>query len=92
MSPRAVIMITDSGMLMGEVWYSSRRADGSAGGRVTSLLYALHRGGAALILPRHILEEVERAVYQTERSIQRSKQARSWLVCSWFARQHLPYV
>jgi hypothetical protein len=60
MSPRPVIMITDSGMLMGEVWYSSRRADGSPGGRATSLLYALHRGGAALILPRHILEEVER--------------------------------
>jgi hypothetical protein len=58
--PRAVIMITDSGMLMGEVLYGSRRSDGSPGGKVTSLLWALHRGGAVLILPRHILEEVER--------------------------------
>jgi hypothetical protein len=56
----AVIMITDSGMLMGEVLASSRRLDGSPGGRITSLLWALHRGGAVLILPRHILEEVER--------------------------------
>jgi hypothetical protein len=56
----AVIMITDSGMLMGEVMQSSRRPDGSPGGRITSLLWAIHRGGAVLILPRHILEEVER--------------------------------
>ena len=56
----AAIMITDSGMLMGEVLQSSRRPDGSPGGRITSLLWALHRGGAILILPRHILEEVER--------------------------------
>jgi hypothetical protein len=56
----AVIMITDSGMLMGEVMHSSRRPDGSPGGKVTSLLWAIHRGGAVLILPRHILEEVER--------------------------------
>jgi len=53
-------MITDSGMLMGEVLQSSRRPDGSPGGRITSLLWALHRGGAVLILPRHILVEVER--------------------------------
>jgi len=58
--PQAVIVIADSGMLMGEVLQSSRRPDGSAGGRITSLLWALHRGGAVLILPRHILEEVER--------------------------------
>jgi hypothetical protein len=48
---RAVIMITDSGMLMGEVIQSSRRPDGSPGGKVTSLLWAIHRGGAVLILP-----------------------------------------
>lgn len=53
-------MITDSGMLMGEVLQSSRRPDGSAGGRITSLLWALHHRGAVLYLPRHILEEVER--------------------------------
>jgi hypothetical protein len=34
-------MITDSGMLMGEVFQSSRRSDGSRGGRITSLLWAL---------------------------------------------------
>jgi hypothetical protein len=56
----AVVMITDSGMLMGEVLQSSRRPDGSPGGRITSLMWALHRGGAVLILPRHILVEVER--------------------------------
>jgi len=57
----AVIMIADSGMLMGEVMQSSRRPDGSPGeGRITSLLWALHRRGAVLILPRHVLEEVER--------------------------------
>lgn len=56
----ASIMITDSGMLMGEVFQSSRRPDGSPGGRITSLLWALHRGGAVLYLPRHIVEEVER--------------------------------
>jgi hypothetical protein len=56
----AAVMITDSGMLMGEVLQSSRRPDGSPGGRITSLLWALHRGGAVLILPRHILVEVER--------------------------------
>lgn len=65
---RAVIMITDSGMLMGEVIQSSRRPDGSPGGRVTSLLWALHRGGAVLILPRHILEEVERDLPRRARS------------------------
>jgi hypothetical protein len=53
-------MITDSGMLMGEVIQSSRRPDGSPGGRVTSLLWALHHQGAVLYLPRHIVEEVER--------------------------------
>jgi hypothetical protein len=53
-------MITDSGMLMGEVLQSSRRPDGSAGGRATSLLWALHHRKAALYLPRHIVEEVER--------------------------------
>lgn len=53
-------MIADSGMLMGEVLQSSRRPDGSPGTRVTSLLWALHRGGAVLILPRHVVEEVER--------------------------------
>lgn len=62
--PRAVIMITDSGMLMGEVMHSSRRPDGSPGGRITSLLSAIHRGGAVLILPRHILEEVERDLHR----------------------------
>ena len=56
----ASIMITDSGMLMGEVMQSSRRPDGSPGGRITSLLWALHHGGAVLCLPRHIVEEVER--------------------------------
>jgi len=55
-----VIMIADSGMLMGEVLQSSRRPDGSPGGRVTSLLWALHRRGALLILPKHVVEEVER--------------------------------
>ena len=53
-------MITDFGMLMGEVLQSSRRPDGSPGGRITSLLWALHHGGAVLYLPRHIVEEVER--------------------------------
>ena len=53
-------MITDSGMLMGEVLQSSRHPDGSAAGRVTSLLWALHRRKAVLYLPRHIVEEVER--------------------------------
>lgn len=53
-------MITDSGMLMGEVLQSSRRPDGSAGGRITSLLWALHHRKAVLYLPRHIVEEVER--------------------------------
>ncbi len=53
-------MITDSGMLMGEVFQSSRRPDGSPGGRITSLLWALHHHGAVLYLPRHIVEEVER--------------------------------
>jgi hypothetical protein len=56
----ASIMITDSGMLMGEVLQSSRRPDGSPGGRITSLLWALHHGGAALYLPRHVVAEVER--------------------------------
>lgn len=51
----AVIMIADSGMLMGEVLQGSR-----GGGRITSLLWALHRGGAVLLLPRHVVEEVER--------------------------------
>lgn len=55
-----VIMIADSGMLMGEVLQSSRRPDGSPGTRVTSLLWALHRRGAVLILPRDVVEEVER--------------------------------
>lgn len=55
-----MVMIADSGMLMGEVLQSSRRPDGSPGTRVTSLLWALHRGGAVLILPRHVVEEVER--------------------------------
>jgi hypothetical protein len=57
-----VIMIADSGMLMGEVLQSSRRPDGSPGGRVTSLLWALDRRGAVLILPKHVVEEVERAL------------------------------
>ena len=57
----AVILIADSGMLMGEVMQSSRPPPGSrATGRITSLLWALHRGGAVLLLPRHVLEEVER--------------------------------
>jgi hypothetical protein len=56
----ASVMITDSGMLMGEVMQSSRRPDGSPGGRITSLLWALHHQGAVLYLPRHIVEEVER--------------------------------
>src|SRR5215469_1676754 len=56
----ASIMITDSGMLMGEVLQSSRRPDGSPGGKITSLLWALHHGGAVLYLPPHIVEEVER--------------------------------
>jgi len=57
----AVILVADSGMLMGEVIQSSRPPSGSrAEGRITSLLWALHRGGAILILPRHVLEEVER--------------------------------
>jgi len=56
----ASILITDSGMLMGEVLQSSRRPDGSAGRRVTSLLWALHHRKAVLYLPRHIVEEVER--------------------------------
>jgi hypothetical protein len=56
----ASIMITDSGMLMGEAIQSSRRLDGSPGGRITSLLWALHHRGAVLYLPRHIVEEVER--------------------------------
>jgi hypothetical protein len=56
----AIIVIPDSGMLMGEVMQSSRNPDGSPGGRITSLLWALHRRGAVLILPRHVLEEVER--------------------------------
>ena len=60
LTPRSVIMITDSGMLMGEVIQSSRHPDSSPGGRVTSLLWAIHRGAAVLLLPRHILEEVER--------------------------------
>jgi hypothetical protein len=39
----AVIFITDSGMLMGEVMQSSRPPAGSNGeGRITSLLWALH--------------------------------------------------
>lgn len=53
-------MITDSGMLMGEVFASSRKPDGSPGGRITSLLWALHHRGAVLYLPRHIVDEVER--------------------------------
>jgi hypothetical protein len=53
-------MITDSGMLMGEVLQSSRRPDGSPGGRITSLLWALHHRKAVLYLPRHVVEEVER--------------------------------
>ncbi len=53
-------MITDSGMLMGEVLQSSRRPDGAAGGRVTSLLWALHHRKVVLYLSRHIVEEVER--------------------------------
>jgi hypothetical protein len=57
----AVIIIADTGMLMGEVLQSSRPPEGSrAQGRITSLLWALHRQGAVLILPRHVLEEVER--------------------------------
>jgi hypothetical protein len=56
----AVILVTDSGMLMGEVMQSSRNPDGSPGGRITSLMWALHRGGAVLIVPRHVLAEVER--------------------------------
>src|SRR5262249_19422592 len=56
----ASIMITDSGMLMREVLQSSRRPDGSPGGRITSLLWAIHHGGAVLYLPWHIVEEVER--------------------------------
>ena len=57
----AVILIADSGMLMGEVMQSSRPPAGSrAEGRITSLLWALYRGGAVLLLPRHVLEEVER--------------------------------
>jgi hypothetical protein len=64
----ASIMITDSGMLMGEVLQSSRRPDGSGGGRITSLLWALHRGGAVLYLPRHIVEEVERDLPRRARS------------------------
>ena len=56
----AIIAIADSGMLMGEVMQSSRSTDGSSGGRITSLLWALHRGGAVLIVPRHVLAEVER--------------------------------
>jgi hypothetical protein len=51
----AVILIADSGMLMGEVLQGSR-----GGGRITSLLWALHRSGAVLLLPRHVVEEVER--------------------------------
>jgi len=53
-------LIADAGMLMGEVMQSSRNPDGSPGGRITSLLWALHRGGAVLIVPRHVLAEVER--------------------------------
>ena len=56
----AIIVVADSGMLMGEVMQSSRSTDGSSGGRITSLLWTLHRGGAVLIVPRHVLAEVER--------------------------------
>ena len=56
----AIIVIADSGMLMGEVMQSSRNPGGSSGGRITSLLWALYRGGAVLIVPRHVLAEVER--------------------------------
>ena len=56
----AIIVIADSGMLMGEVMQSSRNPGGPPGGRITSLLWALHQGGAVLIVPRHVLAEVER--------------------------------
>ena len=56
----AIIVIADSGMLMGEVMQSSRNPSGSPGGRITSLLWALYRGGAVLVVPRHVLAEVER--------------------------------
>jgi len=45
---------------MGEVMQSSRNRGGSPGGRITSLLWAPHCGGAVLIVPRHVLAEVER--------------------------------
>ncbi|MDA8385155.1 MAG: hypothetical protein M0Z88_02690 [Actinomycetota bacterium] len=58
------IIITDSGALMGDVVRSSR------GPLLTSLLWAIHRDGAQLVLPRHVIEEVEgrlqRRVTQTD--------------------------
>jgi len=57
----AVIFVTDSGMLMGEVMQSSRPPAGAhTEGRITSLLWALHHQRAVMVIPRHILAEVER--------------------------------
>ena len=46
-----MVIITDTGMLMGDVWASCR------GPKVTSLLWALHNEGALLVLPRHVVTE-----------------------------------
>jgi hypothetical protein len=58
------IIITDTGALMGDVVRSSR------GPALTSLLWAIHNDGAQLVLPRHVVDEVEgrlqRRVTQTD--------------------------
>ena len=46
-----MVIITDTGMLMGDVWASCR------GPKVTSLLWAVHNDGAILVLPRHVVTE-----------------------------------
>ena len=79
-------------MLMGEVIQGSRRPDGSPGGRVTSLLWALHRGGAVLILPRHIFEEVERDLPRRARATDDLDLAYSRLRTLYLARARIVNV
>lgn len=51
------VIITDTGMLCGEVLSSCRE-----GGKVTSLLWAIHNQGARLYLPRSIIAEIAGAL------------------------------
>ena len=56
----AIIVIADSGMLMGEVMQARAAPTGRPAGESQACCGRCTRGGAVLIVPRHVVAEVER--------------------------------